>query len=788
MLCGALALLNGASAQSTANARSPLLPWEEVAESPAATPPRLLSMPAVQLPAETPVRPEELLATVQVEPDGRATLADSSASAVVRARLRAALSRARFAPAMVDGEPRRALVRVRFQVAARSRSDHEEPPAGAASAVGGADGATSGYGARAEVTLPEPQVRELSLAEMRAVPGAFGDPFRVLETLPGVVPLMSGVSYVYVRGASPAGTQYVYDGIPVPALFHMALGPAVVHPRMLGDLTFYAAVPPARYGRFSGGVFAAEGLRIEPAAPTVGELELRLIDAQAMISTPLGAGRIALSGRFGYPGLLLSLLTEASLSYWDYQLRFDYPLLDGVRSETLVLGSHDALGERGRDEDLLRLQFHRVESRLIYEGDSLSYGVSLLAGYEESSVEDDLSLSTLLVGPRAYLRLRLPENATLRLGSDFSAIFGQLRAGQLNDMADPGEPGLAQGGEGLDDLDFTLEDELLYSFVDSVPRRQIVAFYGDLTLPLPRDVSLSVGLRSDVWITAGVAKPALDPRLLASVKLRPTVTAHLAAGVAHQLAVMPIPLPGLSDLALVDGLQTAYQSEVGLSWEPLPSLEATVTGYYNFLDNLVLAERSLLCGRDADADGTCRDSGIARGAVHAYGAEFFFRKAADEFPLSGWLSYTLGWAIGMDRRDEVFTPEFDIRHVFNLVLQCNLHGGLSFSGRIHLRSGGVAFDIPTFEDGLEVEFSSAVALLRPLGRRLPAFFRTDIGFGYSWEPSWGRMRLALEWLNLTLSREARTVQCSGSRDGQITCRPDYLPALFFPNIGLRAEF
>ena len=62
---------------------------------------------------------------------------------------------------------------------------------------------------------------------MRDVPGAFGDPFRVVDTVPGVLPLLSGVPYVYVRGAPPAGTIYIYDDIAVPALFHLALGPAL---------------------------------------------------------------------------------------------------------------------------------------------------------------------------------------------------------------------------------------------------------------------------------------------------------------------------------------------------------------------------------------------------------------------------------------------------------------------------------------------------------------------------------------------------------------------------------
>jgi len=48
-----------------------------------------------------------------------------------------------------------------------------------------------------------PTRHRLGRAEVREMPGAFGDPFRAIEALPGVVPLVSGLPYFYVRGAPP---------------------------------------------------------------------------------------------------------------------------------------------------------------------------------------------------------------------------------------------------------------------------------------------------------------------------------------------------------------------------------------------------------------------------------------------------------------------------------------------------------------------------------------------------------------------------------------------------------
>ena len=51
---------------------------------------------------------------------------------------------------------------------------------------------------------------------MHFVPGTFGEPFRILELLPGTVPIANGQPYVYLRGAPPSGTVYLYDDIPIP--------------------------------------------------------------------------------------------------------------------------------------------------------------------------------------------------------------------------------------------------------------------------------------------------------------------------------------------------------------------------------------------------------------------------------------------------------------------------------------------------------------------------------------------------------------------------------------------
>src|SRR4051812_37876609 len=59
----------------------------------------------------------------------------------------------------------------------------------------------------------------LARAEVRQLPGAFGDPFRAVEAMPGMTPVISGLPYFYVRGAPPGNVGYYFDGVRVPYLF-----------------------------------------------------------------------------------------------------------------------------------------------------------------------------------------------------------------------------------------------------------------------------------------------------------------------------------------------------------------------------------------------------------------------------------------------------------------------------------------------------------------------------------------------------------------------------------------
>ncbi len=805
-----------ASAQMHRQAQPPALDAAETR-----VPPSIESLPALDLPKGVYVAPEDLELLVRVEIDGHAVIEEASATGVLRSQIEALIAQARFTPARIGDKPMPALVRIKLAVT-------EEPPepdlVTETSARADTDAGVepvediAQLGARAEVDPPRPGARKLKLAEMRDVPGAFGDPFRVLDTLPGVVPLFSGLPYVYVRGAPPAGTIYVYDGIVLPSLFHLALGPAVIHAALIGDLQFYPAVPPARFGRRTGGVFAAESKQPSAGDPTHAELELRLLDVSAMVDIALPGNdhaphRLTLGGRYGYPGLLLSIFSdEAQLAYWDYQTKYRVPIGGHDRFELTWFGAYDFAGAVDDPEQAFSLEFHRAEARVIRERDDFEIGFALQGGFERSGLGEEVEVYAWRLGPRIWTALELSDRVRARFGADMLAAVGeiidrsQIDFGGSEDTpgAFGGEPDISRPGPtpdgfpqdptmppvgtidpmqmidpaGEQNADVTPFDNPLYA---AVAGRNLGGVYGELEIDLNDELTLAPGLRADAWLTGSRAQAALEPRLMTTYAPNEWLELHLGGGLGHQVAALPIALPGFNDVALEHGLQQAISSELGAAVKPLEDLRLEATLYYNHLSGLLLPDLFIECSDDSSMPLCPPSDSLPRGDVDAYGVEVFLKRDSLHNAVSGWLSYTLGWADGYSSTGVEFTPSFDVRHIANLVVQTELGGGFAVGLRGHYRTGKIArADV----------YGSFVGPFR-LEERLPGFFRADAQIIYGWLTDWGSMRVSLEWMNLTMSEEPIGLDCNfddiNPLNPNIQCDVDYAPAIFFPNLGVRGE-
>jgi outer membrane receptor protein involved in Fe transport len=405
---------------------------------------------------------------------------------------------------------------------------------------------------------------------------------------------------------------------------------------------------------------------------------------------------------------------------------------------------------------------------LIHESGRWEIGSALQLGWDRSAFEGGLNVSSARIGPRMYAAWRGDGGLRLRLGADLIGSVGRIVAPKNQDMSN-----------------VTIA---VPPYAADVAGRSVGGAYAELAWPLEKDLTLDLGLRSDLWLTGSRMQSAVDPRLSLTWRSQPKLEWHAAVGLGHQPAVFLIPLPGIAEVGLDHGLQTAVQTEAGVSIElPLDvRLESNLYLQYltrNIFPDLVL-ETADSCDslpvQIADLAPRCQQR-YPRASALAYGLEVFLHRDMTK-RLSGWLSYTLGWADAHADEGYSFTPSFDVRHLANLVLQYTIVDGFEVGARLHFRTGKMAN--MTFLRDRPIRYE----------QRLPAFVRADVTFGYRWQTSWAKLRLALEWWNLTLSREATGIQCMDGVDtarnplSATPCKVTYAPAIFLPNLGLRADF
>jgi TonB family protein len=680
----------------------------------------------------------------------------------------AASSRWRFDPATRDGAPIAAAIRAEIAFTAPAPVVAAEPPEPATIPLNKAADATPKppppppppieITVRGEVTPPG--ATTMSRAEVRLLPGAFGDPFRAVEMLPGVTPIASGVPFFYVRGAPPGNVGYFLDGIRVPLLYHLGLGPSVIHPAIMDRVDLYPGGYPARFGRFAGGIVAGETR--DPENAFHGEANLRLVDAGALVEAPFadGRGSALVSGRYSYTAALLSLVQSAiDLRYWDYQARVGIDLGPRDRLTVFAFGAYDFLAQKqddGSEQLLFDTTFHRLDLRYDHRfGKDAELRQAVTLGWDQTRLSNtDGYARDRMLSARTELKLRLADDAVLRAG--------------LDAVLDDDSVNLA-GGPG--------DDTFKKLFVPRVDLA--VGARADVVWQVTPRLEVTPGLRVDLYGSLGTTAIGVDPRLAARVTARPWLRVLSAIGLASQPPSFILPGPGFS-LGLKGGLQESAQSSLGVEVDLPEDIQATITAFHSAFFNMT------------DALGTAPPSASDFSQVFSQrvvgsgtGLEVSVRRRLTR-KLGGFLSYTLS----RSNREVVqryvldFVPPkvdffahsapstFDRTHVLNLALGYDFGRGYRAGTRFVFYTG-YPFATQGSDPGLKTIVHED---------RLPPFYRLDARLEKKW--TIGRTRwlsLVLEVQNATLSKEVVGRDCNHD-DG--SCTDSTIGPVTIPSLGL----
>jgi outer membrane receptor protein involved in Fe transport len=638
----------------------------------------------------------------------------------------------------------------------------------------------SDYRAKARVTETPKEGEAFSEVETSQLEQSLGDAFSLVESMAGVVPVFSGVPYLIVRGATPAGSLNYYDGLQLPALFHVALGPSIIERHLLGQLHYYPGLAPARYGAHIGAVVSRDGPDPSALTEPVRSLKLTLLDVSGYLNVPSEDGSLSIAWRYGNPGLMLSALNlNATLNYYNYQIRYETALAPDTRLLLLALGDGDALGDRTSPKDDISLSFQRVLARITHRSRELTYAAELMLGADASTLGHELNGHALRIKPGLYAEWHEGETR-FRVGAEMTAALASLKRGP-NTI----DTGSRDNRITLDPADFL--DGQPYS---DVPTRLLTGVYAELHLAPFSHFQVDLGLRADLFMAGSSADPALSPTLALSYHLSRRLELHAGAAIVHKPRTSPLPIPGLDDIALDAGIETAVQTEAGVTYHFDEHTQVDVTAFYHRYLDVVYLELILDCQGNTDPAAAqalltqqnpqtsiCRRPGLPTANGEGHGVEFLLKRDFTH-DLSAFITYSLAFASATAGDGTHFTPQADVRHLVNAVLRYDLGSGFSVGLRMHYRTGKMA--VNTIYDLSQQRFER-------VEHRLPGFLRGDAYASYAWRTSFARMEASIGLQNFTFSREATNRNCSAP-NGVVTCEIDYQPYIVLPNAGLRADF
>jgi TonB family protein len=592
---------------------------------------------------------------------------------------------------------------------------------------------------------PAPGATSLGRAEVRQLPGAFGDPFRALDALPGVTPIVSGLPFFYVRGAPPGNVGYFLDGVRVPYLFHVGAGPSVIHPGMVDTVDLYPGGYPARFGRYAGGIVSAETTAAR--TDTHGEGNLRLFDAGALIETGFadGRGTALVAGRYSYTAAILSLIAkDTRLDYRDYEARATYDVTPDDRISLLTFGAYDLVAQTaaGIESVLFASEFYRLDTRWDHRfGPRTKVRVALTGGFDQTRIPGQPRNSQDTLGSIRFQLDHLVSDAVLfRAGGD--AAIDRYTA-DVRPYADPDDPD-------------TKRFNALFPARDDVN----VGTWADVKLVLG-PWEFVPGLRLDVYNSSGTTAVGVDPRLGSRLHVAKDLHVIHTFGLAHQPPSFLIPIPGLAIGSLQGGLQQTIQSSAGVEIALPEATTATLTAFDNVFQNM------------SDTLGVAQGNVVSnslkeqRSLGSAIGGELYIkRKLTRRF--GGYISYTISRSTRSVAREH-FLSAFDRPHVANVAVAYDL-GRLWRAGtRFTIYSGTPV--VPPGGNGLIPPPRS----LSP--DRDPLFYRLDLRLEKRWnlnaaKTTW--LSFVAEILNATLHTEV----LQGQTIGPVT----------IPSIGVEGAF
>lgn len=575
---------------------------------------------------------------------------------------------------------------------------------------------------RTKVDTPQIAEHTLGQDELRRVPGAFGDPLRAIETLPGIgrAPLSSGI--IVMRGSSPDDSGVFIDGHRAPLLYHFGGGPSIVPMDAISAVRVHTGNFSARYGRATAGVVEVE-TRPGRDDELHGSAYVDVIGAGGGAEGPLGQrGSFRLFARRSYIDVLIPVVNASfgdrptltlAPRYYDYNARADYVPWQRLRLTLVAYGSDDSLAFADSDTERripkqldLQISSHRVNPRAeLTFGDrakleiSPAFGIMRQTGETPEDFNDVRSMQWAL---RSQLSLELHPRARLITGIDATDDHYDFTA-----RVDRSEFAVVFPRIGADWFDVNGAVDVLQTgaFVETDLR------FGAWEL-VP-------GVRVDHARFSSTERWAVAPRFSARWHLvGDELVAKGGVGLYHRV-------PEPHEISDVSGnphlaLERSIQSSLGIELELPLALSVDVQGYYKRMAPLTGSAPALRLSEERVIP--LRFHSDAEGRVVG-GELLIMRRLANG--VTGWLSYSLSRSERRNRGGEWQLYARDQTNNLAALASVDTVWDMRLGARVRYVTGY------PYTPVIDSDFDADTARYspetgEPQSHRLPAFFQLDL--------------------------------------------------------------
>jgi len=612
-------------------------------------------------------------------------------------------------------------------------------------------------GKRRQTTVTRVTLRQ---KELTTVPGTFGDPFRVVENLPGVarLPFMGGA--LLIRGASPDDSMVLLDGAKIPQLYHFMGGPSVLHPEFLDRIDFYSGNADVRFGRLIAGVVDAT-TRNTFTEQWGGSLDVNMMWASLMLKIPL-TEKVSISAaiRRSYMDALMGSMMDASGEnttmvlpvFYDYQVRVDVKLKKDNQFYVLIFGSDDAMEmvSNEPDEDYgfsvdTNLIFHRIMAGWRWQiSDRVFSRLTPSVGYayEKWKISEmDVNMKTLGFLVREDLEIKVNKRLTARTGLDINVEYNWFDA-VVPMPADYRNPASSRIIE--------LSDEKLVFDIDQVQFG--LGLYLDGILNITDKLQVIPGVRMDIFRYFGNTRLSVDPRATMRYKLFKLTTIKGGVGMfsntPNELEVNEH--YGNPNLVLQHAVQTSLGFEQRFPW--IDALSLDIQGFFIWRYDLAIPSKDMVITDDSilplryTNEGEGCSAGMELLLKHDITKRFY-----------GWLAYTLSVTKAQRKADGPFIHYFfDQTHILTLVASYRLPWGIEAGIRFRLVSGRP--DTPVLGSIFDNDMNRYFAITGERDdERLPLFHQLDFRVEKTWIYNLWRLSLYLDIQNLYYAKNAEAI-------------------------------